>query len=411
MANSLRELFFGGQPADALVEAVTPRRTFQDVVLPPSTRRALDHALIQIRKHDLIFGQWGLGERHDTGLGLAFNFAGPPGTGKTICAEAVAHALGRKLLVVRYAELESQWAGATAKNVAAVFRSAAEQDAVLLFDEADAIASRRFSSPEQGYQREANAVVNVLLRELEEFPGVVIFATNLAANFDPAFERRIRTHILFEMPGPEEREAIWHTQIHERRTPLAPDVSFSDLALRYEVSGGDIKNAVLKAAQMAIAEPGPDDEKSIHQRHFVAAVEEVVSARRVMEQTLFGDGVGPLAALAGAAAGGGPPTDVATLEDGISELASRVTTVEDDVATLAPLGGVPETLRRVEAANDEARARLDGLLADLQAYRAEAREALAAAQADWTRRGRPALLVGLGALALAAAALLSAVLR
>jgi hypothetical protein len=410
MANPLRELFFGGQPADALVEALTPRRTFADVILPPPTRRALDHALIQIRKHDLIFGQWGLGERHETGLGLAFNFAGPPGTGKTICAEAVAHALGRRLLVVRYAELESQWAGTTAKNVAAVFRSAAEQEAVLFFDEADAIASRRFASPDQGYQREANAVVNVLLRELEAFPGVVIFATNLAANFDPAFERRIRTHILFEMPGPAEREAIWHTQIHERRTPLAPDVDFGELARRFEVSGGDIKNAVLKAAQMAIAEPGPDAEKSIHQRHFTAAMEEVVSARRVMEQSLFGEAANPLAALAGAA-GAGAGTDVATLEEGVSELAARVTTVEDDIATLAGLARVPEALRRVEAAGGEARAQLDGLLADLQAYRAEAREALVAAQADWTRRGRPALMVGLGALVLAAAALLAAVLR
>jgi hypothetical protein len=407
MANPFRELFFGGQPANALVEAVTPRRTFADVILPPSTRRALDHALIQIRKHDLIFGQWGLGERHDTGLGLAFNFAGPPGTGKTICAEAVAHALGRRLLVVRYAELESQWAGATAKNVAAVFRAAAEQEAVLFFDEADAIASRRFASPDQGYQREANAVVNVLLRELEEFPGVVVFATNLAANFDPAFERRIRTHILFEMPGPEEREAIWRTQIHARRTPLAPDVDFGEMARRFEVSGGDIKNAVLKAAQMAIAEPGPDAEKSIHQRHFSAAMEEVVSARRVMEQSLFEGGAGPLAALAGA----GASTDVATLEEGVSDLAARVTTVEDDVATLAGLARLPDAVRRLEAASDEARTRLDGLLADLHAYRAESRDALAAAEASWARRGRPALLVGLGALVLAAAALLAAILR
>ena len=218
--NPLRDLFFGPDRR-ALVSAAVPRRTFSDVVLPPSTRRALDNALVQIRKHDLLFGQWGLGERHESGLGLAFNFAGPPGTGKTICAEAIAHALGKPLLVVRYNELESQWAGATAKNVAAVFASAAEQDAVLFFDEADAIAGRRFTSVDQGYQREANAVVNVLLRELEEFPGVVIFATNLAANFDPAFERRIRTHILFEQPGPEEREQIWRVQIHHRKTPLA----------------------------------------------------------------------------------------------------------------------------------------------------------------------------------------------
>ena len=120
------------------VESVAPRRSFDDVILPPGTRRALDAALAQVTQHDLIFNRWGLGERHPSGLALAFNFAGPPGTGKTICAEAIAHALGRRLLLVRYAELESMWAGETPKNVAAVFRRAREERAVLLFDEADA---------------------------------------------------------------------------------------------------------------------------------------------------------------------------------------------------------------------------------------------------------------------------------
>ena len=101
-------------------------------------------------------------------------------------------------------------------------------------------------------------MVNVLLHELETFPGVVIFATNLAANMDPAFERRIRTHILFEMPNAEERERIWQVQLHPRKTPLADDVDFRALAERYPRSGGDIKNAVLKAAQIATTEPGPD---------------------------------------------------------------------------------------------------------------------------------------------------------
>jgi hypothetical protein len=87
MANPLKDFLFGTvQPKKDLVEALTPRRTFNDVIVPASTRRALDHALIQIKKHDLIFHQWGLAERHSAGLGLAFNFAGPPGTGKTICA-------------------------------------------------------------------------------------------------------------------------------------------------------------------------------------------------------------------------------------------------------------------------------------------------------------------------------------
>src|SRR5262245_65056070 len=111
--------------------------------------------------------------------------------------------------------------GETPKNVAAIFRTARDERAVLLFDEADAIASRRSTSLDHGFVREANTVVSVLLQELERFSGVVIFATNLAANFDPAFERRIRTHILFEMPGLEEREQIWRVQIHPSQTPLA----------------------------------------------------------------------------------------------------------------------------------------------------------------------------------------------
>jgi SpoVK/Ycf46/Vps4 family AAA+-type ATPase len=270
------------------VESIVSRRTFDDVILPPATRRALDTALAQVTQHDLIFNRWGLGDRHPTGLALAFNFAGPPGTGKTICAEAIAHSLGRRLLLVRYAELESLWMGETPKNVAAVFRTARDERAVLLFDEADAIAARRSTSVDQGVQRESNTTVSVLLQELESYNGVVIFATNLAANFDPAFERRIRTHVLFEMPGEAEREQIWRVQLHPSRTPLAADVDFQVLA-RYEVSGGDIRNAVLKAALAAAAEPIPDSSKRIHQHHFEASIEEVIAAKRVMRQSLFAD--------------------------------------------------------------------------------------------------------------------------
>ncbi|MDQ2890762.1 MAG: ATP-binding protein [Gemmatimonadota bacterium] len=289
MATPLLE-FFGLVPGGSkrgTVDVVAPVRTFADVILPPKTRQTLELALAQVRNHDLIFRQWGLGERHATGLGLAFNFAGPPGTGKTICAEAIAQALGRRLLVVRYAEMESMWAGETPKNVAAVFRVATEQDAVLFFDEADAIAARRASSTLQPMQRESNTVVNVLLRELENFNGVVIFATNLAANFDPAFERRIRTHVLFERPGIEEREQIWRVQIHPDKTPLAADVDFAALATTFDASGGEIKNAVLKAAAIGAAEPVTAGPRAIHQAHFESAMREVLGAKSVMRQSLF----------------------------------------------------------------------------------------------------------------------------
>ena len=279
---------FGMQGRRA-VESIVPRRTFDDVILPPATRQALDEALAQVTQHDLIFNRWGLGERHPTGLALAFNFAGPPGTGKTICAEALANSLGRRLLLVRYAELESLWMGETPKNVAAIFRTAREEGAVLFFDEADAIASKRSTYLDTGFQRESNTVVSVLLQELEWYNGVVIFATNLAANFDPAFERRIRTHVLFEMPGPAERERIWRVQLHPTRTPLASDVDFRELAARYQVSGGDIRNAVLKAALAAAARPGPDSGKRIHQNDLVAGIDAVLTGKQVMRQSVFAD--------------------------------------------------------------------------------------------------------------------------
>jgi SpoVK/Ycf46/Vps4 family AAA+-type ATPase len=283
--------FFTGLTTRRVVETVTPRRTLADVVLPAQTRRTLEQALAQVRCHTLIYRDWGLGERHTSGRGLTFNFAGAPGTGKTICAEAVANAVGMKLLVVDYAEAESMWVGQTPKNIAGLFRAASEQNAVLFFDEADAIATRRSTGGTLPYDREMNLTVNVLLRELEAFNGIVIFATNLAANFDPAFERRIRTHVLFEMPGPEDRARIWQLQIHPQKTPLASDVDFGELAKRYAVSGGDIKNAVLKAASAAAAEPGLDAEKKIGRQHFESAMEEVISAKGIMQQSLFTDAI------------------------------------------------------------------------------------------------------------------------
>src|SRR4051812_28814383 len=287
MSNPLLRAFSSLTEPRRVVDSTVPRRSFDDVILPVATRRALDEALAHVTRHDLIFNRWGLGERHATGLGLAFSFAGPPGTGKTICAEAIAHALGMKLLVVDYAELESMWVGETPKNVVAAFREAVQENAVLFFDEADSIAARRALGGGMSHERESNLTVNVLLRELDAFNGIVIFATNLAANFDPAFERRIRTHVLFEMPGLEERERIWRVQVHPKKTPLASDVNFHELAETYEMSGGDIKNAVIKAAAAAAAEPGPEVGKHIHQRRFERGAEEVLAAKAVMQQTLF----------------------------------------------------------------------------------------------------------------------------
>ena len=278
----IKDIQVNGHSGD-LLQIIEPRKTFADVILPEKTRRALADTLIQIEKHNLIFDTWGFGERHATGIGLVFNFTGPPGTGKTICAEAVANLLSKRLLSVRYSELESCWAGETSKNLVSVFREARRQDVVLFFDEADSIASRRFINTSLGYEREANQGVNILLKELEYHDGVVIFATNLWTNFDPAFQRRIRTHIVFELPGPRERKMIWMAQLHPTKSPLADDVDFDALAERFELSGGDIKNAVLKAAHMAAAAEGLDYQKKITQANFETAALNVLESKRAMK--------------------------------------------------------------------------------------------------------------------------------
>lgn len=379
MADSLRELFFGGPGSRALVETITPRRSFDDVVLPPETLSALNHALALIRKHDLIFDRWGLGERHSAGLGLAFHFAGPPGTGKTICAEALALHLRRELLVVRYAELESRWVGQTSKHISTVFRAAERQNAVLFFDEADAIAGRRFASAMAGYEREANTVVNVLLQELDRFGGVVIFATNLAAGIDPAFERRIRTHVLFGLPGTGERERIWRAQLHPSKTPLADDVDFASLAEAFPRSGGDIKNAVLKAAQLATLEPGPDETKRIHQRHFEQGMREVIAAGEVMAQSLFDT------------PGGAAPGPMADLWERMSEGQDRL---EGELAVLG------ERLDKMEGAQRAAVERVNQERGEREAL-AKAHAARAAALQRLTWMAGAALVTALGALAAA----------
>ncbi|MDH7571065.1 MAG: ATP-binding protein, partial [Armatimonadota bacterium] len=347
----LKDLLNWGPRRD-LVELITPRKTFADVILPDKTRRALADTLVQIEKHHLIFDTWGLGERHSTGTGLVFNFAGPPGTGKTICAEAVANLLGKRLYRVRYAELESCWAGETGKNIVAVFREARQQDAVLFFDEADSVASRRFTAMSLGYEREANQAVNILLKELETYDGVVIFATNLCANFDPAFERRIRTHILFEMPGVRERELIWKAQLHPHKTPLASDVDFRALAERFAVSGGDIKNAVLKAAQMAAAEEGSDHRKRIAQRHFVQAMEEVIAAKKVMDQSLFGTALGADTGSALLSAFQAVETRLKALEQETEKMRPEVFTLRHEVSVVLEgmagrLDGVQQQVSRL----------------------------------------------------------------
>ena len=236
-------------PADRsqLFQLLEPRFRLEDVVLPQRTRDAIEDVLVEVRHKSLIYTRWGLRRVVRKNKGLSVLFAGPPGTGKTMTAEAIAKELRRPILIVNYAHLENMWVGETEKNIEAVFKQAEMRDAVLFFDEADAVFHRRGVSAAPWTNRD----VNVLLQHMENYEGVVILATNMARVMDKALERRIDIAVEFEMPDAELRKQIYLRTVPPR-APVAKTVDFEELARKHELSGGSILNVVRQAMRNAL---------------------------------------------------------------------------------------------------------------------------------------------------------------
>ncbi|MFO0867743.1 MAG: AAA family ATPase [Pirellulales bacterium] len=224
-----------------------PRWTLSDLVLSDSVRRQLATLLSRIRNHDLIYHRWEMAHIDPIGSCRSINLYGPPGTGKSMTAEALAHALNCPLLPVNYAELESKYVGETPRNICHLFAAATRASAVLFFDEADALLSSRLTNISQAADQAANLSRAVLLKQLDDFRGIVIFATNLARNFDAAFVRRILLHVELPLPDESCRTRLWQTFLRPA-VPGREKIDWSKLAqLSAGLSGGDIKNALLLA--------------------------------------------------------------------------------------------------------------------------------------------------------------------
>lgn len=234
-----------------------PLYSLEDVVLNADTREKLETLLTLIRKHDFIYSDWGLSSVDPGGRCVSVNFYGPPGTGKTMCAMALAHTFGKKIIDVDYAELESKYVGDTGKNIEAAFRFAKENDAVLFFDEADSILGKRMSQVTQATDHAVNTSRAVMLKQLDHYDGIVVFATNLAENFDKAFSRRILSHIEVGLPDAPSRRILWQKFM----MPTVPGSAEVDLQQLVEasadMSGGDMKNAFVKACSLACLEQQP----------------------------------------------------------------------------------------------------------------------------------------------------------
>lgn len=280
-AAALRRLASGH--LEQLARRVRPERTWDDLVLPGSSSARLHELVDRYRSRDLVHGVWRLPEHPSPGLVALF--AGPSGTGKTMAAEIIAGSLGVDLFKVDVAAIVSKYIGETEKNLEAIFDASASSDLVLLFDEADALFGKR-SEISDAKDRYANVEVSYLLQRLETFDGFVLLTTNLARNIDQAFLRRIHVTVEFPVPGPEDRRRIWERSLAE--APLV-GVDLAEVAERFDLAGGSIRNAALTAAFLAAR----DERDAVGAEHVVQGVlVEFDKLGRLVDDEQFGPWAG-----------------------------------------------------------------------------------------------------------------------
>jgi len=264
-----------------LATKIVPRYDWNDIVLPKDTLAQLGEMVNTVRQKPTVYGEWGFDRKVALGKGLNALFAGESGTGKTMAADIMANELGLDLYKIDLSMMVSKYIGETEKNLNRVFNEAATSNAILFFDEADAIFGKR-SEVKDSHDRYANIEISYLLQRMEAYDGVVILATNMRANLDDAFTRRL--HFIIEFPFPEasDREFIWQVNFPEE-TPVQGDVDFKLLARRFRVAGGNIRNIIMAAAFLAA-----EDGEWVGMRQLLhASRREYQKIGRLIDESLF----------------------------------------------------------------------------------------------------------------------------
>ncbi len=223
--------------------------TWEDLVLPRLTSQRIKEIAFAIKNRHIVYSDWGFEQRIASGTGLKSLFAGASGTGKTMAAGVIARELELDLYKIDLSGIVSKYIGETEKNLDRIFRAAQSSNAILFFDEADALFGKR-SEVRDAHDRYANIEVAYLLQKIEDYEGVVILATNLSKNIDEAFSRRMHYVVEFPLPDERHREKLWRAMFPSQ-TPLGQDVDFQFLARKFPVAGGDIRNVALDAAFLA----------------------------------------------------------------------------------------------------------------------------------------------------------------
>jgi hypothetical protein len=242
-----------GAMLSELAHRIRPHATWDDLVLPDGAVEQLRELCGRARYRDVVHNEWGFARGGTRGLGTCALFAGGSGTGKTTAAEVVAGELGIDIFSVDLARVVSKYIGETEKNLATIFDEARDCNAVLFFDEADALFGKR-SEVRDSHDRYANIEVSYLLQRIEEFDGIAILATNRRQQLDEALLRRVSFVISFPFPDEESRKRIW--DVVWPGVPRTDDVDLAELARRFALSGGNIRNIALAASFLAAADGG-----------------------------------------------------------------------------------------------------------------------------------------------------------
>lgn len=236
----------------SLARRMEPKFKMADLVLPIREKTHLNELIAFVERRGQVYEQWGFEDQFPRGTGAKALFFGRSGTGKTMAAEVIAGTLGLDLFKVDLSSVVSKWVGETEKNLGAIFDRAEEAQAVLLFDEADALFGAR-TNVGNAVDRYANLETNYLLQRVEEYDGIAILSSNLKQNIDEAFTRRFHFVIEFPFPDRPAREEIWQRSF-PISAPLADDVDFGFLSEKYKFTGGNIKNSILRAAFLGATE-------------------------------------------------------------------------------------------------------------------------------------------------------------
>ncbi|HJP88002.1 MAG TPA: AAA family ATPase [Candidatus Limnocylindrales bacterium] len=237
---------------ERLARRIEPRATWADLVLPEESEAQIRELTARARHRDTVIGKWGMGGGNSRRLGVTALFAGDSGTGKTMSAEVLAGDLGFDLYVIDLSTVVDKYIGETEKNLDKIFTEADRVNGVLLFDEADALFGKR-SEVKDARDRYANVEVAYLLQRMESFDGLAILTTNLRANVDEAFIRRLDAIVDFALPEEAHRRQLWERNLPPK-VPRDGDIDLEFLAKRFKLSGGDIRNICVAAAFLAAAE-------------------------------------------------------------------------------------------------------------------------------------------------------------